>query len=155
VAACVAQPPAALDTGDLADPVVRTVRVDDRHLAVAWVDTPAARAQGLMGVVDLGDLDGMLFDLREERHASFTMRNTLIALDIVFFDEAGRGVGKVRMVPCDAEPCPTYQAESPIRYALEYPAGSLPLRADSVLSFPDPAFTPEGVSPYNHLGRRP
>lgn len=103
---------------------------------VAWADTPRTRSRGLMGVTYLGDLDGMLFDLGEERPVAFTMRNTLIPLDIVFFDAGGRGVGKLTMVPCEAEPCPTYQVESPARYALEYPAGTLDLDGESGLTLP-------------------
>ena len=66
-----------------------------------------------MEVRDLGDLDGMLFDLGSERQVAFTMRNTLIPLTIYFFDEAGSGVGRLEMVPCEAEPCPTYSIDAP------------------------------------------
>ncbi len=86
-----------------------------------------------MGVENLGELDGMVFDLGAERIPSFTMRNTLIALDIVFFAADGSGVGKVEMVPCTEEPCPSYTVGRPARYALESPLGTLPFDADSRL----------------------
>jgi uncharacterized membrane protein (UPF0127 family) len=55
---------------------------------------------------------------------SFTMLNTLIPLDIYFFDSEGRGVGMLEMVPCDRTPCPSYSIDAAARYALEVPAGS-------------------------------
>lgn len=124
------------DTGDLEDPDVRSVAVDGRDLMVAWVDSPEERSRGLMEVEDLGDLDGMLFDLGRERRPTFTMRNTLIPLDIAFFGENGDGRGVREMVPCDEEPCPTYGIEAPARYALEVPAGTVPMAADSDLELP-------------------
>lgn len=123
-------------TGDLEDPDVRRVLVDDRELVVAWADSPDERSVGLMGVRDMGDLAGMVFDLGEERAPTFTMRNTLIPLDIAFFDETGAGLGVVEMVPCESEPCPTYGIDDPARYALEVPAETLDLSADSRLEIP-------------------
>lgn len=128
--------PEALDTGDLDSPEVRMITVDDDSYLVAFVDEPSTRARGLMGVEDLGDLDGMLFDLGSERSATFTMRNTLIPLDIVFFAADGSGRVMLTMEPCAAEPCPTYPSVHPVRYALEVPAGSTALAADSVLVVP-------------------
>lgn len=124
VAATSTSPP-ALDTGDLSDPDIREVAVDGRPLVVAWADDPAIRSRGLMEVDDLGDLEGMLFDLGGERATSFTMRNTLIPLDIYFFGSDGRGVGMLEMVPCEGEPCPSYSIDVAFRYALEVPAGTL------------------------------
>ncbi|HEX2154257.1 MAG TPA: DUF192 domain-containing protein [Acidimicrobiia bacterium] len=111
-----------LSTGDLSSPEVREVEIDGERFVVAWAGTPSSRSRGLMEVDDLGDLDGMLFDLGSERSVAFTMRNTLIPLDIYFFDSQGLGVGMLEMVPCEEEPCPTYTIDSPARYALEVPA---------------------------------
>lgn len=126
----------SLDTGDLADPAVITIEVDGVEMQVALADTPATRARGLMEVEDLGDLAGMLFDLGGERVASFHMLNTLIPLDVVFFDAAGTGRTMLTMQPCPGEPCPTYSSEVAVRYALEVPAGTTDVTADSVLVFP-------------------
>ena len=127
---------AVVDTGDLADPETRTITVDGQDYLVAFADDPVTRSQGLMGVEDMGDLDGMLFDLEVEREATFTMRNTLIPLDIVFFAADGTGRAMLRMVPCVAEPCPTYPSGAAARYALEVPADTGNLTADSVLAVP-------------------
>lgn len=127
---------AGVDTGDLVDPEVRTIVVDGSPLTVAWADTYATRTRGLMQVEDLGGLDGMLFDLGDTAIHTFTMRNTLIPLDIVFFDQDGAGVGMLEMTPCNAEPCPGYTVGVPSAYALEVPAGSVELRPDSDLVIP-------------------
>lgn len=125
-----------LSGGDLSDPDVRSVEVDERLLEVAWADTPEERRRGLMEVEDLGDLEGMVFEFDTERSVSFTMRNTLIPLDIYFFDSDGEAVGMREMVPCESEPCPSYPADAPVRYALEVPAGSLDVGSDPRLVIP-------------------
>ena len=90
---------------------------------VAVADTPSERAQGLKGVVDLGDLDGMLFVWDEPTTTGFTMRDTLMPIDIAFFDDAGTLVSRLEMVPCTDASCPAYQAEGRFRYAVETEAG--------------------------------
>lgn len=92
---------------------------------MAVADTPALRGRGLMGVTDLGDLDGMLFVFGSDTETGFWMKDTLIPLDIAFFTEGGAFVDLLRMEPCTEEPCPVYAAASPYRYAIEAPAGDL------------------------------
>jgi uncharacterized membrane protein (UPF0127 family) len=129
LAACAAAPDAAdpPSTGDLGDVPVDTVVVDGEPLVVAVAATEVARSQGLRGVTDLGDLDGMLFTWDGATVASrFTMEDTLIALDIAFFDAEGRYVDGFTMVPCESTVCPSYTAAYAHAYALEIPAGSRP-----------------------------
>lgn len=125
-----------LDTGDLADADVRTVSLDETVLTVAWADDAKERSQGLMHVEDLGDLDGMVFDLETERSVTFTMRNTLIPLDLILFDADGNIVGWTEMVPCEEDPCPLYPIDAPGRWALEVPAGTVDIERDSKLGIP-------------------
>lgn len=123
-------------TGDLSNPDIRPVEVDGRSLLVAWADSPDERQRGLMEVEELGGLEGMMFEFESERAVSFTMRNTLIPLDIYFFDSAGEAVGMLEMVPCESEPCPSYPADGPVRYALEVPAGNLNVGSTPELVIP-------------------
>ncbi|MEX1043207.1 MAG: DUF192 domain-containing protein [Acidimicrobiia bacterium] len=127
---------AAIETGDLTAPAVRSVMIDGRTLDVAVASTPTDRSQGLQGVSDLGDLDGMLFEWGGGTVSSrFTMDNTLIPLDIFFFDANGRFVDGFAMVPCESDPCPSYAAALPYAYAIEVPVGSQPtVGVGSVLS---------------------
>ncbi len=83
-----------------------------------------------MFVRDLGDLEGMLFVFEAEREGAFWMKNTLIPLDIAFFDGSGELVGSLGMLPCEADPCPLYDIDEPYRFALEVPAGELEGLAD-------------------------
>ncbi len=102
-----------------------TISIDNRDLTVAVADTPQARGRGLMGITDLGGLDGMLFVFDNDIEAGFWMKDTLIPLDVAFFDAEGRAVNRLSMEPCTADPCPTYNAAGPYRFAVEAPAGDL------------------------------
>ena len=111
----------------LADFGIGTVRLDGTELLVAIARDSRLRVQGLMGVTDLGSLDGMVFIWDEDTDSSFWMKDTLIPLDIAWFDAAGRFVSQLTMPPCgDEEVCPTYAADTPYRFALEMPEGTIP-----------------------------
>jgi uncharacterized membrane protein (UPF0127 family) len=111
----------------LADHDIDLVVVGDRLLLLAIADSPSLRSQGLMGVTDLGDLDGMLFYWRHEAHGGFWMKDTPIPLDIVWFNEDGSYAGRASMTPCMEGPCPTYNPEGDpdYRYAIEARPGDL------------------------------
>ncbi len=121
----------------LAGVTVASVVLAGEELVTAVADTAALRSRGLMGVTNLGALDGMLFVWGADTHGPFWMKDTLIALDIAWFDSDARFVSMLRMVPCgDTDLCPTYGAAAPYRYALEMPAGAMPdLDESSVLEF--------------------
>ena len=105
---------------------------------VAVADDPAERAQGLMGVTDLGAVRGMLFVFPDDTTSGFWMKDTLIVLDIAFFAADGSLVGgPISMFPCGTAPtCLTHRPDGPYRYALEVPAGGFTGVADLRL---DPA----------------
>ena len=96
------------------------VTLGGEPITVALADESALRSRGLMGVTDLGALDGMLFSWGGETVSSrFTMRNTLIPLHI------GAFVSQADMVPCETDDCPTYGAAGPYAFAIEFPAGEV------------------------------
>lgn len=124
----------------LADHEIKDVHVGDRVMRLAIADSPGLRATGLMGVTDLGDLDGMLFYWRHHADGGFWMKDTLIPLDIVWFDIEGIPVGRASMIPCESDPCPTYSPEGEVdyRYALEANPGDLDWVTDeTVLTYED------------------
>ena len=128
-----APPPAttpAAEPARLPDPIADWpgghVDLDGQRLQVVVADTPERRRQGLMNVADLLDLDGMLFVFSSDTTTGFWMRDTLIALDIAFFDADGAFVDGFDMRPCTENPCPTYFPDGSYRFALEMEAGTMP-----------------------------
>lgn len=67
----------------------------------------------------------MLFSFGAPTVATFGMRDTLIPLDIWWFDEQGRLLGSTRMEPCRSAPCTNYGSPGEIVWALETPAGQV------------------------------
>lgn len=83
------------------------------------------RARGLMGVTDLGGLDGMVFRYDEPGRRSFWMKDTLLPLSIAFVGADGGLVGVADMAPCVADPCPSYGPDEPFQVAIEVAQGRL------------------------------
>ena len=99
--------------------------VGDETWRVALAQSIDQRQQGLMGVTDLGDVEGMLFVFPFDSSNGFWMEDTLIPLEIAFFDAAGNLVTVLTMEPCLEDPCPTYSPGASYRFALEAPPGRL------------------------------
>ena len=91
-----------------------------------WVeiaDEPEEYSRGLMGRTELAENRGMLFIFPTPKKLSFWMKNTLIPLDVLYFDAAGNFVSLQTMDPCIKNPCHTYPSAGPSQYALEVNAG--------------------------------
>jgi uncharacterized membrane protein (UPF0127 family) len=101
------------------------VRVGPATFRVELAQTPAELRRGLMFRQHLPADQGMLFILQPPDRAEFWMKNTLIPLDLLYFD--GRGV--LQQIVADAPPCrqsvcPTYpSASTAIGYILEINGG--------------------------------
>lgn len=86
-------------------------------------DDPAERSQGLMHRTELCKKCGMLFIFDNEM-VSFWMKNTYIPLDMIFVSEDMKIVKIHENVPpCEADPCPKYNSDGPIKYVIEVNAG--------------------------------
>jgi uncharacterized membrane protein (UPF0127 family) len=133
--------PGRSGSGDLAGFDAVAVTIDGHPLRLA---VPRDPSRGLMGVDDLGALDGMLFDhgqpVEPASHA-FWMQGVVIPLDIAFFDGQGVLVAQLPMPLCpaadqQARTCPRFASPGPFRWAVETPAGAVALRAGSRLAIP-------------------
>lgn len=100
-------------------------------------DDEAERAQGLMNRSSMPAGSGMLFIYPTPRTVQFWMHDTLIPLDMLFFDESGRLVSlHTAAKPMDDTPIPSGGA---IRFVLEINgnlASRLGIGPGAVLSYP-------------------
>ncbi len=84
--------------------------------------TPEQRAQGLQGRTGLADDAGMLFDFGTPQPVAMWMKNTPIALDMLFIASDGRVAAIAeRTVPYSLD---TIAAPAPVRAVLEVKAGT-------------------------------
>jgi uncharacterized protein len=90
-----------------------------REIFVEIADTDSERQQGLMHRSTLPGGRGMLFLFEQPSELSFWMKNTLIALEVLYFDVNGNFVSRQSMIPCEADPCPSYPSNGVATYALE------------------------------------
>jgi hypothetical protein len=109
---CAAALLAALPLAAAADcaPGIADVRsgASEARFRVEIADDEGERAQGLMFRESLPAFGGMLFVYEAPREASFWMKNTLIPLDILFFDAEGRLLRvHENAVPGDLTPIPS------------------------------------------------
>jgi uncharacterized membrane protein (UPF0127 family) len=104
------------------------IRRDSRtliSLQVEIAETSETMAAGLMGVESLSDSEGMAFLSEAPSRDPFWMKDTLIPLDIAFWDGQGLIVDILQMDPCKADPCPLYNPDSDYLGALEVNQGLL------------------------------
>ncbi|HJS36413.1 MAG TPA: DUF192 domain-containing protein [Pseudoxanthomonas sp.] len=101
------------------------VEIGGERFAVEIADDDAERARGLMFRDELADGTGMLFIHDAEEPQAYWMKNTRIALDILYFDTGRKLVSQQRNVPpCSGgNACPSYPSTRPARYVLELNAG--------------------------------
>ncbi len=101
------------------------ISINGHLFEVELAVTREERKQGLMYRDVLAPNQGMLFVYPGPQIISFWMKQTLIPLDILFFDREGRLVQSFKNVqPCRISPCKTYTNTEPAQYVLELPAGS-------------------------------
>lgn len=116
-----------------------TVSLQGHRFTVEIANTTAEREHGLMDRASMPADHGMLFVFPNAEPRTFWMKDTLIPLDMLFFDNAQRLVKVLQNVPpCRADPCPTYASMAPARYVLELNAGTaakLGLRKGDLITF--------------------
>jgi uncharacterized protein len=93
-------------------------------LQVEILSTRTERQKGLMYRRSLPAKAGMVFAYPENVTGGFWMKNTLIPLDIAFYDARGRILRILTMTPCRRDPCRIYSPGVAYRAAIEVNAGS-------------------------------
>ncbi len=93
------------------------------HVQIA--ETDLHRQTGLMNVTRMSDRVGMAFLFSLSTSTPFWMKDTLIPLDIAFWDAQGHIVSVFTMTPCTADPCHLYEPALPYVGSAEMNAGLL------------------------------
>ncbi|MEX2517685.1 MAG: DUF192 domain-containing protein [Gammaproteobacteria bacterium] len=125
VAACTQRNEAdAAGTGILPESVqIHTAAGQTATFQVELAATPEHRRTGLMHRIELPANGGMLFDYKSEQRVQMWMKNTTIALDMLFIDAGGTIVHIVEnAVPLSES---IIDSRVPVRAALELNAGSV------------------------------
>ena len=92
--------------------------------SVEIADTEAEREKGLMNRESLGENKGMLFLYAQAGIYSFWMKDTLIPLDIIWFDR-NRIITAIRTAPpCTDNLCPIINPNVAASYVFEVNAGT-------------------------------
>jgi uncharacterized membrane protein (UPF0127 family) len=98
---------------------------DQDCFSVEVASTPQERSKGLMFRERLGPDRGMLFIFEREARHSFWMKNTKLALDMIWMDGQGRVVFiKKDAQPCFEDACPSIRPDRGAKYVLEVVAGT-------------------------------
>lgn len=81
------------------------VQIEDKVYNLLVVTTEEEKEQGLMGIEELPENEGMLFDYSDEPQAelSFWMKNVDIPLDIIFVNQEGIVISVKQGVPNSEE----------------------------------------------------
>ena len=101
------------------------VELAGKRYSVEVATTEAQREHGLMFRQSLPPDQGMLFIHDREEPQAYWMKNTLIPLDILYFDSGRKLVSQQRDTPpCSlGDACPPYPSIAPALYVLELNAG--------------------------------
>ena len=109
-----------------ADPAVTITYPSGVRVQAELADTPQKRSRGLMFRERLAPDAGMLFVFEDAGEWSFWMKNTKVALDILWIGPDKRIVYiEENVPPCRQDPCPEYKPSAEALYVLELPAGSV------------------------------
>ncbi|TBR36357.1 MULTISPECIES: DUF192 domain-containing protein [Dyella] len=107
-------------------PATPGVTLHGQRFSTEFATTDETRALGLMNRKELAADHSMLFIFADTDERSFWMKNTLIPLDILYFDANRKLVSmQLNVPPCKADPCPSYPSNAPARYVLELKAGTV------------------------------
>lgn len=102
------------------------VTINNIDFYVELADDDNERAMGLMYRKQMDEDAGMLFIFPNSQPRAFWMKNTLIPLDILYFDNNRKLINiSENTPPCKntTTRCPNYPSKRPAKYVLEINAG--------------------------------
>lgn len=116
------------------------VLIGERRFATEIAATLGELQKGMMHRPSMRDDQAMLFIYPHPQRLTFWMKNTLIPLDMLFFDEHGILLEiKQNVPPCKTPRCPTYPSRHDnIKYVVELNGGAgerLDIKAGDQLSY--------------------
>jgi len=101
------------------------ISINNHIFTVELAVSAAERSQGLKHRKSLAPYSGMLFVYPDSQFISFWMKQTLIPLDLLFFDKDGQLVELHHNIqPCKVTDCKIYTNTKPAQFALELAAGT-------------------------------
>ncbi|NID17582.1 DUF192 domain-containing protein [Luteibacter yeojuensis] len=102
-----------------------SVTLHGKRFSTEFAVDDASRERGLMARTALAADHSMLFIFPDDQPRTFWMKNTLIPLDILYFDKDRKLVSmQLNAQPCKADPCALYPSDGSARYVLELAAGT-------------------------------
>ncbi|HEY4293525.1 DUF192 domain-containing protein [Luteibacter sp.] len=102
-----------------------SVTLHGKQFSTEFAVDDASRELGLMNRTELAADHSMLFIFADDQPRAFWMKNTLIPLDILYFDKDRKLVSmQLNAQPCKADPCAIYPSDGEARYVLELKAGT-------------------------------
>jgi uncharacterized membrane protein (UPF0127 family) len=102
-----------------------SVTLHGKRFSTEFAVDDASRELGLMNRTQLAADHSMLFVFVDDQPRAFWMKNTLIPLDILYFDKDRKLVSmQLNAQPCKADPCAIYPSDGNARYVLELKAGT-------------------------------
>ncbi|NID05204.1 DUF192 domain-containing protein [Luteibacter jiangsuensis] len=102
-----------------------SVTLHGKRFSTEFATDDASRELGLMNRPSMAPDHSMLFIFADDEPRAFWMKNTLIPLDILYFDKDRKLVSmQLNAQPCKVDPCAIYPSDGNARYVLELVAGT-------------------------------
>jgi uncharacterized membrane protein (UPF0127 family) len=109
-------------TQTLTDTSIVTLRFDNNEISAEVAASSLKQEKGLMGRTSLPENGGMLFVFPESIPRTFWMKDTLISLDIIYFDETLKVVNLHKATKVN-QTVEIYPSILPAKYVLEMAGG--------------------------------
>lgn len=94
--------------------------VGDKFVRLEIANTANRRQQGLMFRANLEDQSGMIFIYPHSGNHRIWMKNTLIPLTVIWFDEQATVIEVQKLKPCKQAICPSFGVQSSSRFIIEF-----------------------------------